>query len=371
MVDNKYNIAIIGSGPSGLYLAEILALKIPDITIDIYERLSRPFGLIVAGVAPDHLHTRRITEQFKRTLNRSNVRLACNTEIGKDLHYSELKQNYRWIVIATGAAEDRILGIPGENSAGIYGSGVFSRWYNNDEKMHSFTPYLGKKIAIIGNGNVALDIARMLAKTPKEHDTSDLTEKVRNHLADNRPTDIYIIGRSSPVQASFTLPELSELGELEQASPTTDSQYLINLDAERLPISQQKLLLQLENYANRQVSNTHTRINFIFNTSPTEFLTNKQGQVSAVTLHNNLKLDHNSTYKLQIDTAITAIGYHSRPIDSIPFDSQKGVFLNTEGEIEPQVYCLGWCQRGPQGVIPANRADAMKLAKKIISQYKG
>ena len=367
MLDSKRNIAIIGSGPSGLFLAEILSLKVPDISIDIYERLSRPFGLAVAGVVPDHLNTRRITEQFQRTLNRQNVRLICNTEIGKDLLYPDLKQNYRWVVFATGATEDRSLGIPGENCSGIYGSGSFSRWYNSDEQMQAFTPHLGEKIAIIGNGNVALDIARVLAKTPKELHASNLTDKVRHLLESNRPTDIYIIGRRSPSQASFTLPELAELGELDQADPVIAQPNLIQVDEKTLPPSQQKVISQLKHYANRQPTNYRSRIHFIFNTSPTAFLANKQRFVSAITLQNNLSLDDTSTYALNIDTVITAIGFRSQPIKGVPFDHQKGIFQHTDGEIEPHVYCLGWCQRGPQGVIPTNRTDAMKLAKKIIN----
>ncbi|WP_052063931.1 FAD-dependent oxidoreductase [Nitrincola sp. A-D6] len=220
-----YKIAIIGSGPSGCFLAEILALKRPDLQIDIYERLPHPFGLAVSGVAPDHLHTRKVTEQFARTLARDNVNLICNTEVGSSISYSELKQRYDRVVFATGASEDRRLGIPGEHLPGIYGSGRFTRWYNNHPESSQFTPLIGQRVAIIGNGNVALDIARVLAKTAAEHQTSALSEPVRTHLAKNHIREIHILGRRGPADASFSVAELTELSTLAQAESILHQPY--------------------------------------------------------------------------------------------------------------------------------------------------
>ncbi|MFN3880702.1 MAG: FAD-dependent oxidoreductase [Nitrincola lacisaponensis] len=358
-------VAIIGSGPAGCFLAEILALKLPDVQIDLYERLPHPFGLAVSGVAPDHLHTRKVTEQLQRTLDRDQVKLICNTELGRDIHYDELKARYHRVILATGASEDRQLGISGEQLTGIYGSGAFTRWYNQHPEAVTLHPHLGERVGIIGNGNVALDIARMLAKTPAEHQQSDLSDAVRNHLAQSAVREIHILGRRGPADASFTLPELTELGALAQANVQVSREALENIDRQALPPSQQKVLNQLQQYAETPV-NQQASIQIHFHFYSTPVAAQGHTQLEALTICDS-RSQHSWT--LPLDTLVTAIGYRTPAIDGVPYDESAGRFAHQNGKIEPGVYCTGWCQRGPQGVIPTNRSEAMQLARHLIREW--
>ncbi|WP_417584943.1 FAD-dependent oxidoreductase [Nitrincola sp.] len=368
------NIAIIGSGPAGCFLAEILALKLSDVQIDIYERLSHPFGLAVSGVAPDHLHTRKVTEQFERTLARDNVKLIVNTEVGSTISYSELKQHYDRVVFATGASEDRRLGIPGEHLTGVYGSGCFTRWYNSHPEHKDVQPLIGQRVGIIGNGNVALDIARVLAKTAQEHQASALSEPVRTHLAKSNISEIHIFGRRGPADASFSLPELTELGTLAQAEVQVSSDALIGIEAQNLPPSQKKMLQQLQQYAETPAdASAAIQIQFHFYATPVAAIGTTQLEALEIRDSRLDNLDSSSLESLpldslQLDTLITAIGYYTPAIAGVPYDAERGRFAHNQGKIEPGVYCLGWCQRGPQGVIPTNRSEAMNLARQLIRE---
>lgn len=359
-----HKIAIIGSGPAGCFLAEILALKLAAVQIDIFERLPHPFGLAVNGVAPDHLHTRKVTEQFERTLARDNVNLIANTDVGRSISYSELKQRYDRVVFATGASEDRKLGIPGEQLQGIYGSGCFTRWYNSHPDYKDLKPLIGQRVGIIGNGNVALDIARVLAKTTEEHQASALSKSVRAHLAQCNIGEIHILGRRGPADASFSLPELAELGSLSQAGVQVAADALAGVETQNLPPSQQKMLQQLQHYAEApEDSSVAPQIQFHFYATPMAAIGTTQLETLEIR-----DTRRGTLYTLPLDTLITAIGYRTPAIADVPYDAELGRFAHHQGKIESGVYCLGWCQRGPQGVIPTNRSEAMKLARQLIRE---
>lgn len=359
-----HSIAIIGSGPSGCFLAEILAMKHPEIKIDLYERLSYPFGLAVNGVAPDHLHTRKVTEQLQKTLDRPQVTLHCNTQVGRDISYDQLKSNYDRVIFAVGAEQDRKLDIPGEELAGVYGSGVFTRWYNHHPDAHHLNPVLGSKVGIIGHGNVALDIARVLAKTSHEHEKSDLSPTVRSALANNTIEEIHILGRRGPKEVSFTLPELTELGSLTRAQVYVPTDHVDQVDVSDLPMSQQKVIQQLQRFAEQNPTRTtQIKIQFHFNATPLSL----QGEngLEALNLKHTLSSQPSS---LKLDSLITAIGYQTPRIEGVPYDDAKKRLAHHDSLIEPGVYCVGWCQRGPQGVIPTNRSEAMSLARRLLKE---
>lgn len=357
-------IAIIGSGPSGCFLAEILAMKLDAVKIDLYERLPHPFGLAVSGVAPDHLNTRKVIEQFQRTLDRPEVTLICNTQIGQDLSYAQLKASYDQVIFAVGAEQDRRLNIPGEQLTGVYGSGEITRWYNNHPDLVTLKPEFGKKVGIIGHGNVALDIARMLAKTAAEHQPSDLSAAVRAQLADHAIEEIHLLGRRRPAEVSFTLAELAELGSLSQAQVMIQSTDLHHLEVHHLPMSQQKVLQQLKQFAEQPEDPTKKiRIQLHFHATPVAI--EGEQQLEKLQLKQTLS---GAPSALPLDSVITAIGYQTPRIDGVPYDEDNQRLAHQGGVIEPGVYCLGWCQRGPQGVIPTNRSEAMGLAKRIMKE---
>jgi len=216
------SIVVVGSGPSGFYAADALLRKLTDCRIDIVDRLPTPYGLVRGGVAPDHQSTKAVQRVFERTATRPNVRFLGNVEVGRDVRYDELKRCYDAIVIAIGCPIDRKLGILGEALKGVYGSWSFVGWYNGHPGHCDLTPDLGgHAVAVIGNGNVAIDCVRVLAKTPAEMAKSDLCRHAAKVIANAPIEDIYLIGRRGPVQASFTPVEIAELGGLERCVPPT------------------------------------------------------------------------------------------------------------------------------------------------------
>ncbi|GGK68735.1 FAD-dependent oxidoreductase [Amphritea balenae] len=370
------NIAIVGSGPSGCYIADLLSKKVAGSQVDIYDRLPTPFGLVRAGVAPDHQGTKNIIRQFERTFSRDNVSFVGNVNIGSDISYQELKDSYDVVAITIGALTDRNLGIPGEDLQGVYGSGEFVAWYNGHPDQSELNPDLNSQgIAIIGNGNVALDIARLLAKTAAEMGSSDITSEAANAIDSAPITDIYMIGRRSPVEASFTNAELSEFADLERCAALVDPAHLVTSLPDTLDPKDvkaiEKNLETLRGYAENSGQDKPVRLHLMFCASPTAVI-EADGKVAGLTLEKNTIIDGRAQasgefFELPVQTIISAIGYRSEPIEGMPFDTTRGIVSNNEGLVEQGVYTSGWCKRGPQGVIPANRADSMAVGKQIIA----
>ena len=372
------SVAVIGAGPAGLYLAEVLAKKLAGVQVDIIERLPTPFGLVRGGVAPDHQGTKNIVRQFERTLQRDNVRFHGNVEVGRDVSYLELKQAYDAVVFATGALRDHRLGIPGETLPGVYGSGAFVGWYNGLPDFRDLAPELpGSAVAIIGNGNVALDLVRILAKSEAELTSSDLCAHARAVLFSARLTDIYLIGRRGPLEATFTPESLAELGALGCAVPLVDSARIPDAaagpDPKEQKIKEQNLEL-LRGFAANRPEAKPLRIHLLFQAAPVSVLGTERVE--------GLRLEHTrleggraestgETFELPVSTVITAIGYRSAAIPGLPFDERQGRVVSTGGRVEPGVYATGWCRRGPQGVIPANRADALGVAELVLEDLAG
>lgn len=376
MNQNPLQIGIVGAGPSGCYVADALGRKLPGARIDILDRLPTPFGLVRGGVAPDHQGTKNIVRQFERTLGKDGVRFLGNIEIGRDLSYDELKAAYDLLVITIGALEDRRLGIPGEDLDGVYGSGQFVAWYNGIPNRRALEPRLdGKSVAIIGNGNVALDIARLLAKTSDELAASDLCAHARATLASATIEDIWLIGRRGPSEASFTTAELAEFGELARLATRVDPAQLPAAktgesgDQQQTPA--EKNLELLRAYAARgEQADRPLRLHFVFNAAPVAI--RGEGRAKALVLRRT-RVDQGQTkvaeesFAIAAETVISAIGYRSTPFPGLPFDAARGIISHVEGRVEPGVYAAGWCKRGPQGVIPANRADSLAVAEAILT----
>lgn len=364
-------IAIVGAGPSGLYLADALGRKLPTAMIDIFDRLPTPFGLVRGGVAPDHQGTKNISRQFERTLAKPGVGFHGNVEVGRDVSADELRASHDVIVLATGALEDRHLGIPGEHLDRVYGSGAFVGWYNGIPDHRDLGPRLdATAVAIIGNGNVALDIARLFAKSPGELAGADLCAHARDAFASGSVGDIYIIGRRGPADASFTSAELAEFGELELAAPVIAAADIPDrlpegLADEAAKVAERNLGILRGFAAADTQANAETRprrVHFLFHARPLAI--HGHDQVEAIELESR---SGKGKFMLPVGVVITAIGYRSRALPGFPFDAENGRFPNQDGRVAPGVYAAGWCRRGPQGVVPANRADALGVAELIAS----
>lgn len=371
-------VGIVGAGPSGCYIADALGRKLPASRIDIFDRLPTPFGLVRGGVAPDHQGTKNIARQFERTLSKDGVRFLGNIDIGSNLSYEDLKSAYDILVIATGAMQDRRLGIPGESLDAVYGSGQFVAWYNGIPGGRCLAPRLdGKSVAIIGNGNVALDIARLLGKSPTELVSSDLCAHARATLEAARIEDIWVIGRRGPLEASFTTAELSEFGDLTRVATRIDPDQLPRDIPDGMSEAQKKLaeknLEVLRAYAARgKQSDRSIRVHFLFNAAPVEIRGNTRAQelvLEKTHTENGKTVSSGKSFSIPADTIISAIGYRSVPFPGLPFDAARGIVANAEGRVEPGVYSAGWCKRGPQGVVPANRADSLAVAELIVQDF--
>lgn len=345
------NIAIIGSGPAGCYLAEHLLRLIPGASIDILEKLPVPFGLIRYGVAPDHQSTKNVARVFDRVLSRDRVSFFGNVEVGRDVELDELLSFYDAVVLATGAARDRQLGIPGEDLPGVTGSGAFVGWYNGHP--HAQPPSVNdvREAVVIGNGNVALDVARILAKGREELSGSDLPTEVLDWLHAQPLEAIHIVGRRSAAEAKFNDHELAEIGTLQRARPIVSSSDITGGGA---------VAEVLRNFAEAPPRETSVSIHFHFNLAPAAFV--GYDTLRAVQFRSTA----GKTVEIPAQLAVTCIGYESLPCCSAT--PENGVFANDCGKVDDRLYVVGWAKRGPSGTIPTNRAEAQQVAQKIAQE---
>jgi len=321
-----HRVAIVGAGPSGFYAADGLLRGRPDLRIDVIDRLPTPFGLVRAGVAPDHQGTKAVVRQFDRLLAQPDLRFAGNIEIGRDLTWDEVIQSYDAVIVATGMVVDRRLGIPGEDLPHVWGSWRFVAWLNGHPDFRSGPDLSGvKSVAVIGNGNVALDVARLLAKTPEEMAKSDILPEAGAAIAAAPITDIHVIGRRGAEQASFTT-TVADASVLTAEAPASDP------TPERL--RKAKNIETLKRFAAQKPGDKPVTVHFRFHETPRAI------RPGAVEL---------STGSLAADLVVTCIGYTGEP-----FPQAENVFS------------VGWARRGPSGTIPTNRADSHAVAKEVI-----
>ena len=352
-------VAIIGSGPAGCYAAERLVREAPGCRIDIIDRLPTPYGLVRAGVAPDHQSTKAITRVFDRVLTRDGVAFWGHVEIGRDLALDELRRLYDAVVIATGAPRDKRLGIEGENLPGVIGSGAFVGWYNGHPDHATAAPNLSRlrSAVVIGNGNVALDVARIFAKTPGELAQSDLAPDIERALAAAPLREIHIVGRRGPAEAGFSPKELGELGALARAQPIVAMDDLPAADGAPNPA----VIAVLHDFAARPAEAKPVAIHFHFQARPDAFI--GAGHVEAA------RFTHSrggAKLVLPADLVVSCIGY--RAVNCGALAPEGGVFAQENGRIEPGLYVVGWAKRGPSGTIATNRAEAHDVAQRVAAE---
>ncbi len=366
-------IAVVGSGPAGLYAADALIKKCPGCRIDIIDRLPTPFGLVRAGVAPDHQSTKNVIRVFEKTLDKDGVRFCGNVGVGRDISYDELKALYDVVVLAVGAQEPRRLGVPGEDLAGVISATDFVGWYNGVPGAPDCTDDVQTDTAVVvGNGNVAMDVARLLAKTADELAASDIVPAAAAAIARAPLKDIYVIGRRGPMDASFTFPELSELGKLTEAIPLIAGAPLpddVPEDGDADTIKRQERNLRvLKNYVANDSAAAAVRVHLLFCASPTAV--RGVDRVEGLELVRNRIEDGRAvptgeTFSLDCGLVIPAIGYRVTPFPGLPVDDRRGIVSNQDGRVEPGVYVVGWAKRGPTGVIGTNRVDARTVVEEI------
>jgi ferredoxin--NADP+ reductase len=369
------SVAIVGAGPAGFYTAEALLDKLPGVQIDLIEKLPTPYGLIRAGVAPDHQTTKNVARKFEQTAQRESVQYFGNVEVGRDVQLAELRKLYDAVVLAIGSAGDRYLGIPGEDKEGVYGSAVFVGWYNGHPDFRDLNPRLDTAAAVVvGNGNVALDIARVLVKTRAEMQASDIPPYSAEAIYASPLKDVYILGRRGPLEAKFTNVELRELGTLDDADPIVDSADLplkANLAAGKAGRLQEKNLATLQEFSSRGRGAKSKRVHFRFNALPRECL--GDDQVEGLRFERS-RVEQGSAVGtgqygvIRCGLVVIAIGYRATPIPGVPFDPDRGLVPNMDGRVAPGLYAVGWAKRGPSGVIATNRPDGVVCSDQISAE---
>lgn len=365
------HIAVIGSGPAGYYTAEACQKQFGDeVRVDIIDRLPVPFGLIRTGVAPDHQSIKGVSRRYEATALTDNVRFVGNVTIGEQVSIPELIELYDAVVLATGAPRDRPLEIPGADLPGVTGSAAFVGWYNGHPDFAGLNPPLtGPGAVVIGNGNVALDVARVLAKTQAEFAGSDIVGHALAALDTSGIDTITLLGRRGPHQINMTPKELGELGELERAAPVVDAaDFPPELDDAMLEPGHRKSITHLRNFAAAHVEKP---VHIIFDFFAMPVAIEGDGKVERVIVERT-KLDERGaavgtgeTYAVPASLVVSCIGYRTPPIDGVPYDDRAGRFANDEGRVLPGLYAVGWARRGPTGTIGTNRPDGFAIVEKI------
>src|SRR5215510_3129820 len=385
---NPLHVAVVGSGPSGFYAAEALLKSGLAVRVDMIERLPAPYGLVRYGVAPDHPKLKEPILLYSAIARLPHFSLLGNVAVGRDVSVEELRAHYHAVVFTCGAQTDRQLGIPGENLSGSHTATEFVAWYNGhpDYRDHSFD-LSQEVVVIVGQGNVAADLCRILAKSVDELRTTDIARHALDALAGSKVREIHVIGRRGPAQAKFTNKELKELGELANCDAVVDPRdlelnpaSLAEIEAKANFVSAKNVEI-LRQFASQSATGKPRRLFFHFLKSPRALA--GAGRLEQVTLaHNRLDGDPfkqvaeetGQTEVLRSGLLFRSIGYSGVPIPGVPFDARRGVFPTHDGRIVDGaggaiggLYAAGWIKRGPTGIIGTNRADAVSTVKALLA----
>jgi len=384
-------IAIVGSGPAGFYSAEALQKAAPGIAIDLIDRLPTPFGLVRGGVAPDHPKIKSVTRIFDRIATQPGFRFLGNVRVGQDVTIDELRTRYDVLILSYGAEADRPLGIPGETLAGSHAATEFVAWYNGHPDRAGGTFDLSQReVAVIGIGNVAMDVARILAKPTANLAVTDLADHALAALAQSQVEVIHLVARRGPVQAACTTPELRELGELDGVDVVVDPRDLALDPASEAQLAVMedrnpaKNLEVLRGWAARPLTGAKRRVVLHFSASPVAL--HGTDRVERMTIVRNRLEDDgrggvravatDETHDLPVGLVFRSVGYKGTPLTSVPFDDRRGVVPNIHGHVVeaagsettvPGLYVAGWIKRGPQGVIGTNKQCATDTVTQIVA----
>ncbi|AIG64716.1 pyridine nucleotide-disulfide oxidoreductase [Corynebacterium atypicum] len=378
-------VAVIGSGPAGIYASDLLIKSGKDVEIDLFERMPAPFGLIRYGVAPDHPRIKGIVKSLHNVLDKPQIRLLGNIDVGVDVSVADLSQFYDAVIFATGATGDRDLDIPGADLDGVHGAGEFVGFYDGNPNFKRDWDLTAEQVAVIGVGNVGLDISRVLAKTADELHVTEIPDNVFTNLSASAAREVHIFGRRGPAQAKFTPLELKELDQSPTIEVTVDPEDIdydaASEEARRESKSQDLVCQTLEHYAIRDTKGAPHLLQIHFFEAPVEIL-GENGKVTGLKTE-RMQLDGNGgvtgtgTYTTWPCQAVyRAVGYRSDPVTGVPFDAQRAVIpndgghvLDEDGNVLGGLYTTGWIKRGPVGLIGNTKSDAKETTGMLLEDY--
>ena len=380
---SKLRLAIVGAGPAGIYAADILLKheRSFDVSIDLFERLPAPYGLVRYGVAPDHPRIKGIITALREVLDTGAIRLFGNVNYGTDITLEDLKRHYHAVIFSTGAIKDQELDIPGIDLEGSYGAADFVSWYDGHPDVPRTWPLTAKDVAVIGNGNVALDVARMLAKHPEDLLPTEVPDNVYEGLKSSPVTDVHVFGRRGPMQVKFTPLELRELGEMRDVDMIVHDEDFQLDDASKRAIESNKQIFVInkvfDQWREREVGKASRRLHLHFYAKPLEILGSQKVEgfryertepdgAGGVRPTGEIR-------EIPVQAVYRAVGYFGSPLPGIPFDDKRGVIPNHEGQVVddnnqrvPGVYATGWIKRGPVGLIGHTKSDAMETIQHLV-----
>ena len=388
----KLRLAIVGAGPAGIYAADILlkAERTFDVSIDLFEHLPAPYGLVRYGVAPDHPRIKGIITALRGVLDRGDIRIFGNVRFGEDITLDDLKHHYNAVIFSTGAARDASLEIPGIDAAGSYGAADFVSWFDGHPDVPRDWPLDAESVAVIGNGNVALDVARMLAKHAEDLLPTEIPDNVHVGLAASAITDVHVFGRRGPAQVKFTPLELRELGEQRDVDMVVYDEDFDYDEASKDAIASNKQVMVIDRVlqswrkldsANGAGGTASRRLHLHFWARPVEVKKDAAGRVAALVYERTRPDDEGGVVgtgemrEVAIQQLYRAVGYFGSPLPDVPFDDRHGVIPNHEGQVlhpennerVPGVYATGWIKRGPVGLIGHTKSDAMETVRHLIN----
>jgi len=381
----KLRLAIVGAGPAGIYAADILLKheRSFEVSIDLFDQLPAPYGLVRYGVAPDHPRIKGIITALREVLDSGDIRVFGNVRYGTDITLDDLKRHYHAVIFSTGAIRDADLDIPGIDLAGSYGAAGFVSWFDGHPDVSPEWPLEAESIAVIGNGNVALDVSRMLVKLPEDLWPTDIPDTVHAGLVSSPVTDVHVFGRRGPMQVKFTPLELRELGELRDVDIIVDDEDFAYDDAARAAIASNKQLFVIDKvftqWRARETGHASRRLHLHFYAKPVEVL-GAEGRVVGYRYERTRSdgaggvVGTGEFREVAVQAVYRAVGYFGSPLDGIPFDSRHGVIPNHEGRVlgddnavVPGVFATGWIKRGPVGLIGHTKSDAMETVKHVLT----
>jgi ferredoxin--NADP+ reductase len=387
--ESPIRVAVIGAGPAGFYTAAALFKQDEvDVRVDMFNRLPTPYGLVREGVAPDHESIKAVTRVFDKTGNDPRFRFFGNISIGDDLPVAELQRFYHMVVYAVGAQSDRRLGIEGEDLAGSHPATIFVGWYNGHPDFADLEFDLShERAVVIGNGNVAVDVARILVRSVDELAETDMADHALAALQQSRVREVVMLGRRGPAQAKFTSAELKEFGELPGVNVRVDAAQLVLDETSQALVDEERRVRRnleiLEGFAGREPSGAPRTIELRFLASPAEIL-GTDGRVEAVRIERNrLETGADGWQRatgtgefeiLECGLVLRSVGYRGAAVPGVPFDEKRGVIPNEQGRVTdrpggailPGEYAVGWIKRGPSGIIGTNKPDAVETVRNML-----